>query len=277
MTGWSESANFAPPREIAPNIYWIGGCIQIEFLGKLVHNHAAAFLIVGGEHAMLIDTGYPAHWDATKQHIDEILDGRDLTLIAPTHSELAHAGNLSRLLADYPEARIVGDVSDYHLFYPDAVDKLEPWPHDTPLPLGTGYDVRFFRGPVRDLPATQWIYEASQQVMFVGDGFAYSHSPHVGPLDEPGHLEGQCRMFSSELPRQLTPHDAMFVTKSALVWAAYMDASPLREEVDDLFARHPVRLVAPGHGNVIDNREDIESVIFAAYHGVLEAYAADAA
>ncbi|MQA91559.1 MAG: MBL fold metallo-hydrolase [Gemmatimonas sp.] len=262
-----------PPREIAPNVFWLGGCLQDTLRGVAIHNHVAPFLIIGDDASVLVDTGFPSHWQAVSEQLDSLLDGRQLNWLIPTHSELPHAGNLGRLLEKFEEARLVGDLADYHLYYPESTDRFVAWPKERPLKLGGGYEVLLLPAPIRDLSRTQWLYEASQKVLFVGDGFAYTHAPADGPLGEPGHSPGQCRLLSSELPKRPTPADAVLVTQNALAWAQLVDAEAIRDEVRRLMERYEPKLVAPGHGNVIDEPHDLEQVIFDAFRIVFEEYA----
>src|SRR5258708_17495960 len=55
------------PREVAPGIHWIGDCFEISTpLGEM-HSHVSAFLLIGSERTLLVDTGTPAHWQTIKR------------------------------------------------------------------------------------------------------------------------------------------------------------------------------------------------------------------
>ena len=47
------------PREIAPGVFWLGDCLEQQYQGRSYHSYNAAFLIVGDEAAMLVETGHP--------------------------------------------------------------------------------------------------------------------------------------------------------------------------------------------------------------------------
>jgi flavorubredoxin len=262
-------AHIAPPRQIAPGINWLGGCVHLVHQGQEIHSHLSAFLIVGTEKTMLIDTGYPGHWAGVAEQLEQLLDGRPLDWVAPTHPELAHAGNLNRIFERFPGSRAIGRLSDYHLFFPESLDRLESWPTETPIDLGGGYRVTLLEAPIKDLPSTQWAYEESHQVMFVADGFAYFHAPVAG-VDEPTHRPGECRLLSSELGTPPKVEQAAFVTRAALSWAQFIDAAPIRNAVARLVSRYPTSIIAPAHGNVITNATEIEPIIFGAYQMVFD-------
>jgi hypothetical protein len=92
--------------------------------------------------------------------------------------------------------------------------------------------------------------------LFVADAFAYGHvSGELEQLmDEPLHRPGECALMSSEMaPPLLEP--AVAITRGGLFWSTYVEISPYLEKLDRLIKRHPTRLIAPAHGNVIDDLE----------------------
>jgi glyoxylase-like metal-dependent hydrolase (beta-lactamase superfamily II) len=106
------------PREVADGVYWISTCLILREHADALHNHNSAFLVRGERGAMLIDTGMPAGWPELARQLELALDGQALTHLLPTHPEVPHMGNLVALVDRYPEAAVVGDLRDYHLFLP---------------------------------------------------------------------------------------------------------------------------------------------------------------
>lgn len=229
-------------REVAKGVHWLGDCVRLTYRGDQIHSHMSCFLIVGDNHSLLIDTGHPSHWPNVERGLDAILGDRPLDLVLPTHSEMPHAGNLPRLLTKYPTARVVGDVRDYHLFYPALADRLDPTPSGEELDLGaTGVVV--LPALWRDLPSTVWAYETRSRVLFVADGFCYVHY----------HQTGHCTLTSSELPQPPDIEQTMFVNERGLIWTRFGDVSTTFAAVDQLLDTYPPALIAPAHGGVIDN------------------------
>jgi len=264
------------PREIAPGIWWLGGCLPIKAndgrgfdLGGAaeVHSHAAPYLVVGTERAIMIDTGVPAHWSKVSFDLDQILGSRPLDLILPTHWEVPHSGNLKKLFQKYPDAQAVGDLRDFHLAYRGFEERLHIAAPGTEFDLGGGYRITVLPAPLKDLVNTAWAYESSRKVMFTSDGFAYTH--HVVPEeieDEvPFHLEGECSLMSSELGVLPSVSQALFITKIALYWTRYVDVGPFFVEVEELLKRYPTELLAPAHGNVISDLEKMSPILREAY------------
>ena len=259
------------PREITPGIHWTGGCLEVMHKGQEVHLFISAYLVVGADKALFVDTGNVEHWSTISKHLDGILGDRPIDYLFPTHPEIAHAGNLARLLDKYPDAVVVGDVRDYHLFFPEHADRLRTVAVGERLDLGGGSEFVVLEAPIRDLPSTTWGYETSRRVMFVGDGLAYVHPrPEADAFDVPTHRRGECGLLDRELPIDVTPNEAEFVTRAALPWSRYTDATRMFDRLDELLEEYPCELIAPGHGNVITQLDKVVSVIREAFRLAFE-------
>jgi hypothetical protein len=257
----------ALPREIAPDIFWLGGCLGVELNGKIVHGYSSVYLVRGAEQSLLVDPGHPMDWKAISDSLDNLLGGRPLDYVFPTHPEMPHAGNLGRLLAKYPAATAVGDMRDYHLYYPTFADRFRDRREGTVLDLGGGIRFELVEGIIKDLPATLWGYEQSRQVLFVSDGFAYLHHPELGEGDHgPYHLPGECYRKVSELDELPTVENAQWFTGFSLYWSRFTDNSTeVFDRVRALLKTHPAALIAPAHGSVIDDVASILPVVEAAH------------
>jgi flavorubredoxin len=260
-----EQTTFDPVkhREVVPGIHWLIGCAQTDvFDGSAVHVHTSCYLIVGSEKAALFDTSQPHNWLGLEQHLDRILLGRTLDYVVPSHPEVAHGGNLARLLGKYPTALGVGDVRDYHMYFPQFTERLMPARPGTVFDLGGGSRLVLVEAPVKDAPNTIWAYEEKQRVLFSSDAFSYTHHPPVGEdMDSPVHSPGDCDRFSTELASPPSVEQAAFITKAALYWSRFVNIGPFLAQVEDILDRHPARIVAPAHGNVVTDIEGIMPII----------------
>jgi flavorubredoxin len=268
----SITENYPIRREIAPGIHWLGGCGErLEPNGEVLHSAASTFLLVGDTQSLLVDTGAPIHWPLIEQAMDEVLGGRPLDFVVPSHPELPHSGNLPRLFRKYPAVRALCDIRDWHLFYPEFEARFEAWPLHRPIALGGGMEYTIIEAPIKDLTNTVWGYESREQVMFVSDAFGYLHRA-AADVDEPEplHKPGECRMLTGELPKLPEVYQAAFLTRGALAWTGYMDSSEFLEAVSRMLGRYPTRLIAPTHGNVIDDVSEIMPIMRAAYTQVYE-------
>jgi len=254
------------PRELAPNVHWLGSCIEggsVLMRGTLHHSHLSNYLIVGSHQSILVDTGMLAGWPKLEHDLTTILGDRPLDWIFPTHPEYPHSGNLERLMERYPSAIAVGDVRDYHVFFPRIANRARNMQPFEVIDLGGGYEVEFLPAVVHDLPSSQWLYERKTQTLFVADGFGFFHREPAGDDEDevPTHLPGECALMVSELDVELQVEQAEMIVANALSWSRFADSSGRFDEFDRLVSTRPIRLVAPAHGNVIDDLEQVLPLI----------------
>jgi flavorubredoxin len=261
------------PREIAPGIWWLGGCFPMRADDgrgydtggvKEIHSHVASYLVVGADKALMVDTGTPANWKEVSGYLDQILGSRPLDWIVPTHWEVPHAGNLEKLFDKYPNSQAGGDLRDFHLAYPQYEARIHILDAGHTLDLGGGVRFVVLPAPVKDLVNSVWGYEAREQVMFTADGFSYTH--RVGELtgdEEEVHIHhpGECSLMSHEIGIYPTVEQALFLTKAALYWTRLTPVEPFFAEMDALLAKYPTKFIAPSHGNVISDIDKMMPII----------------
>lgn len=227
------------PREIAPGVFWLGDCLVQHSKGKIYHSYNAAFLVIGSEASMLVETGHPKDFPVIEQQMREILarGGGELRHLFLTHQETPHSGGLGRVLDRYPNLTIHGDMCDYHLAFPQHADRFRPMAVGDAVDLG---DRRFMavEPVIRDLRSSLWGFETSGRVLFPGDGFAYSHY----------HTDGHCGLFAEEAT-SLDLVDVLGVfAERALFWTTFTDMNVYADKLEELMEALGVRVVAPTHG-----------------------------
>ncbi|MBJ3777016.1 oxygen-binding di-iron domain-containing protein [Acuticoccus mangrovi] len=267
------------PRQIAPGIHHLGIChvylndVRFPMVGgKPIHLHLSNYMILGTEKTLLIDTGEPAGWEALSAQIDQVLNGRELNYLFPTHPEFLHSANLTRILDKYPECRVVGDVRDYEMYFPGCTDRMDAMPIRSEIDLGGGYEFVILEAPIKDLPASVWGYEKSQQALFCADAFSFAHINASVPGQDMTeyHLADECSLTTDELPGgvgQIRDNSA-FILRAALYWLRYIDPNPLFAKVEKLFQEFPPKIVAPAHGHVIINPREVVPIIEAEMESV---------
>ncbi|GAB3430236.1 MBL fold metallo-hydrolase [Actinophytocola sediminis] len=234
------------PRQFAPGRYWLGGCSDSGAWptrkGATTHEHLSAYLVVGSEKTLLVDTGHYAQWDGIQRQLDECLAGRTVDYVFPTHQEIPHAGNLGRLLTRYPEAVAVGDTREYHLYFPEIANRLRRTRHGDELDLG---DTSFaFLDPIwYDLSGSLWGYETAGRVLFSADGLGYVHD----------HAPEVCGLFPDEVPDAAPPAG---VRRFALpfVGMRYHRTGAGVARYRALISRRPVDTVCSAHGAPLSGR-----------------------
>ncbi|MFE4414002.1 MBL fold metallo-hydrolase [Streptomyces sp. NPDC056821] len=253
------------PRVISEGVTWIGACLPFVVDGQVIHGHNSTFLVQGTEASVLVDTGAPSSWWAIEEVLDRILGDRPLTYLFATHPELPHTGNMPRLVEKYPGLRVIGDVRDYHLFYPEVVPNLHAKVPGDRIDLGGGHEFVLVEAMIRDLPNTLWGFATRARTLFTADGFCYMHRPELDDED-PAHLPGECGLTTGELRQPIAVENAAFFTGSALYFSRFVDDSDERyERVADLAAELGAEIVCPTHGNVITDLDDVLPIVRAGH------------
>jgi flavorubredoxin len=237
------------PREFAPGAFWFTGCLRITVNDKELHNHNSCFLLIGDKATVLIDTAPPFAWSALQPQLLKVLNGRKLDYIFPTHPEAPHMGNLGRLLREFPNALVIGDVRNYELYVPEAAERLRFMGPGEKIDLG-GRTCVIVPAVVHDLANTFWGYEPERRILFVSDGYPYTHDHH----------EGECAMTSNELAQLPRVEDTKVVIEGALGWTRYVDARITIGKLRELLAVYPAEIIAPAHGGVIMNARELTDV-----------------
>src|ERR1051326_8303967 len=114
------------PREIAPGVFWIGDCLAQRHKGKVYHGYNAAFLVAGDDASILVETGHPNEFPVVWRDLEALLarGGPPVNYLRATRQETPHCGGLGRVLKTFPDALLVGDVSDYHLAFPQYEHRM---------------------------------------------------------------------------------------------------------------------------------------------------------
>lgn len=259
------------PRRIADGVFWIGYCNSTTVGGRPFHNHVSQYLVVGSEATLFIDTGTPSSWPKVKGYLETALAGRPLDYVMPTHPEVPHSSALPLVMEAYPDAKIVGDMRDYHLYFPEFASKFINMVPGDALELGGGKKVVFMEAVMKDLPNTLWAYEASTRIWFVSDGFSFAHdAPGMPAHEEPIHRPGDCARMSSELSAGVDVQKASFILRAALYWSRFVNEKILFDRIEWLFNKYPADKIAPAHGNVIDNIEEVLPYIVEAHREAIK-------
>jgi flavorubredoxin len=236
-----DAAHNPLPRELVPGIWWIGSCIDQRSRGRLLHTYNSAYLVCGERESMLVETGCAQELPITIAQLERLLaDGAPpLRWIFCTHQETPHSAGLGWLCERYPQVRIVGEVRDYHLYFPECVDRFEPLPIGSEIDLG-GTSMRICESVIRDLPSTVWGFDTARRVLFPGDGFAYAHF----------HDADHCGQTAEEAEGLPIPEMTSLFAEAALYWTRFCDMRPHVARLDEFLESDlgDVRLVAPTHG-----------------------------
>ena len=237
--------SFPLPREISPGVFWLGDCLVQHSQGKIYHSYNAAFLVIGSEASMLVETGHPKDFPIIEGQMRDTLarGGGPLKHLFLTHQETPHSGGLGRVLDRYPDLTIHGDMCDYHLAFPQHAGRFQEMRVGDAIDLGE--HAIHGRG-ARDQGLEEFsvgVRDRKGRVLFPGDGFAYSHY----------HTDGHCGMFAEEAT-SLDLVDVLGVfAERALFWTTFTDMNIYADKLEELMDALNVDVVAPTHGLPIRN------------------------
>ncbi len=227
------------PRELSPGVFWLGDCLEQHHKGKVYHAYNAAFLVIGSEASLLVETGHPKDFPEIERQMKMILDrgAAPLKYLFITHQETPHSGGLGRMLERYPGLTVHGDISDYHLAFPRHADRLKNMEVGDAIDLG-GRRFVAAEPVVRDLRTSLWGFDTGGRVLFPGDGFAYSHY----------HWDGHCGKVAEEAASlDLVDVSAVFAER-ALFWTKFADMNIYVDKLEAMLDELDVSVVAPTHG-----------------------------
>jgi flavorubredoxin len=240
-------------RQIASGIHLMTGCFHTQLFGDRFHTHLSAYLVCGGKHNILVDTGHPKDFPKVVAYVKSII-GEELTYIFPTHEEYPHAGSLGMLLDEFPKALVVGETRNFHLYFPNQYrrDRFIQMNVGDNIELG-GRKLWVLPAPIHDLPASYWAYDDRDQALFVSDGFAFSH-----------HENSECMLLSNELLNQPTADNVRLVLDLALYWSRYADNGAIVAQIHEMLETYETKLICPAHGGVITSPVNLITVMIEA-------------
>jgi flavorubredoxin len=176
-------------RQLSESWWWGGGCSDVRLWGGQEgrngpawnsgplhrHQYCSTFYFVGPEKTMMVETGHHAHWPLVEEQLERVLGGRDLDYVFPSQQEQPHSGNLGKVMAKYPSCVAVGNLKDYHLYFP-GIDRKRLAGSNCGDTLDLGDRTFEFLEPVWQCHAsTQWGADLKERVLFPVDGFEYMH------------------------------------------------------------------------------------------------------
>jgi flavorubredoxin len=224
---------------VSPGVFWLGECLEQREAKKMYHSYNAAFLVIGETASMLVDTGHPKDFPAIERQASQVLarGAPPVKYLFLTHQETPHSGGLGRAMARWPDMTIHGELSDYHLAFPQYADRMRWMQMGDSLDLG-GTTFIAVEPVVRDLRTTLWGFVTKGRVLFPGDGFAYSHY----------HEDGHCGLTAEEATSlDLGDTSAVFAER-ALFWTKFVDMTLYTDRLDRVLAELEVKTICPSHG-----------------------------
>ena len=235
-------------RHVAGDWHVLPGWLPVPGLGALPVN---AFLLAGAE-PMLVDTGVAALSDAVLAGLEARIDLSDLRWIWLSHTDADHIGNLDRILARAPNARVItnflgaGKMGMLGAGDPDRLRLLEPGE----IVEIAGRRLHQVRPPYYDAPETMGFFDAADRILFAADAFGALLPEPVGSIDE--------------LPATAL-HDGLVAWSSIdAPWLAQMDRGSLDGMLGALDTLDPAHVLS-GHLPVAQRLGTLTGIVRDAY------------
>ena len=227
-------------RNVKDDIYQIGEMVA----GDNGYEAVNVYVILNQGRPILIDCGSHLYRANFMAQLDTVLGGAIPEFVFLTHSELPHSGNLQAIAEKWPEIKV--RVSNVMLTYIEIAPVL-PLGQITPSRPGTvlvvgDRELIFVDALLKDQPGSQWIYDSTTGSLFTGDGFGY-------------YAATEEEKFSDELTDGISVAQFQAYHYNAFRFLRWVAPELLNVDVDLLFKRYKVQLLAPTHGSAI--RADI--------------------
>ena len=132
--------------------------------------------VILDEKTAILDTVDERAADAWMENLTEALAGRLPDYLVVSHMEPDHSANIARLVAKYPEMKVVGNAKTFlyldQFFGADAVAKERRVTVKDGESLSLGaHTLTFVFAPMVHWPEVMVSYESSEKVLFSADGF----------------------------------------------------------------------------------------------------------
>lgn len=237
-------------RTIKDRVYWMGA---IDWDRRLFDSLIPlpdgttynAYLVVGSEKTVLLDTVDPPMVDGFMRQLDGI---PTIDFIVSHHAEQDHSGSIARVLDRFPRARVIstprakGMLTDLLGISSDAIVTVED---GETLSLGDK-TLKFIHTPWVHWPETMATYLEEDHILFSCDFFG-SHiaSSDLFVTDEGRVLEAAKRYFA----------EIMMPFRSTI------------EKNLEKLGHYKVQMIAPSHGQIYDKPSWIMSAYREWVHG----------
>ncbi|HWQ78312.1 MAG TPA: FprA family A-type flavoprotein [Anaerovoracaceae bacterium] len=165
-------------REIAPNIFWVGGNDRrlelFENMFPLPGGVAYNSYLIMDEKVALLDTVDSAIARQFFENIEHVLGDRSVDYLVVNHMEPDHCANIDELCRRFPGMKIVGNKKTFQMirqFYDfEFESRTYEVKENDELDLGD-HRLRFYFAPMVHWPEVMFTYEERQKILFTADAF----------------------------------------------------------------------------------------------------------
>lgn len=228
-------------RHVRDDLYQIGESVAGR---DGWHEAVRVYVLLNDGCPLLFDSGSHIHRGAIMEELKTLLGNVAPGYVFLTHTELPHTGNIQAILEAWPETKLVASSA----ILPHV--ELPWWVREEQVLYGYagtdeiygGRHISFLDGILKDQPGTHWMYDAQSGTLFTADAFGYLY-----PGEADLKFDDELRVEVEWLRRY---HE------SAFRFLPQVSGAKLLAEIDQVFDKRDVRVIAPTHGNAM--RQDID-------------------
>ena len=225
-------------KHITGDLYQIGASVSGEGGWR---EAVRVYVLLNDGRPLLFDAGSHIHSGEIMSDLRSLLGETTPSHIFLTHTELPHTGNLRVILEAWPEVKLV--VSSEILPHVE----LPWWVSEDQVMYGyagteedySGRHISFLSGILKDQPGTHWMYDGVTGTLFTADAFGYFF---------PDDADDKC---DDELAEGIPVDWFGRYHASAFRFLCYVDSDKVIADIDKVFAKRDVKVIAPTHGNAI--------------------------
>ncbi|MFD3156203.1 FprA family A-type flavoprotein [Haloimpatiens sp. FM7330] len=167
-------------EKLKNNIYWIGvknpELRVFDIIMETKKGTTYNSYLIDDEKVAIIDTVKDGYYNEFLSNIKNIIGERKVDYIIVQHTELDHSGSLSKLIEEYPNAKVV--ASKAALTYIKGIINKEFNGMEKPNELSLGKtNLKFIYAPNLHWPDTMFTYAVDQKVLFTCDFLGCHYCP----------------------------------------------------------------------------------------------------
>ena len=232
--------------EISSDVHWVGvkdwDRRMFDRLIPLPNGTSYnSYLIKGTEKTALIDTVNPGFEKILEEKIDQVSETKEIDYLIMNHAEPDHAKALAHLLPKTDGGTIITSkkgkdmAQELHHLPEESIRTVE---NGNKIDLG-GKKLRFINAPWLHWPETMFTFYEEENILFPCDFFG-------------SHLASE-KFYDEEMGDELTQYAKSYFGEIMMPFRKMVDQA--LDKIEDL----DIEMIAPSHGPIYKNPEDIVS------------------
>jgi len=225
-------------RHVVDDLYQIGESVVGEYGWNEV---VRVYVLLNDSCPLLFDAGSHVHRELIMGDLKELLGDTAPGYVFLTHTELPHTGNLSAIMKEWPGTKLVvssGILPHVELPWWVREDQVLYGYAGTDEVYG-GRRISFSDGILKDQPGTHWMFDERTGTLFPADAFGFL-------LPQSADMK-----FDDELDGGVPQDWIKRYHEGAFRFLPMVSGEKVSSDVEKVFAKRDVRVIAPTHGNAV--------------------------